>query len=260
MKTPIYLLILLISASNFSAAQESPSYSKELYTSQNDTLPYRLLLPKNYKKNKKYPLLIFLHGSGERGNDNEAQLVHGSTLFLDQKVRDEFPAIVVFPQCKANASWNSVRYGEENGRRVFNFPSAPEANKQLELVEELMDFFLKNYKIDNERIYLGGLSMGGMGAFELLLRNPDTFAAVFPICGGANPETASTIKNTPLWIFHGAEDAVVPPKYSQDIYQALKKENARVQFTMYPNVGHDSWTPAFAEAQLLPWLFSNKRK
>ncbi|MEM7085488.1 MAG: prolyl oligopeptidase family serine peptidase [Bacteroidota bacterium] len=236
------------------------AFKKELYISKSDTLPYRILYPKNYDHGKKYPLLLFLHGSGERGDDNELQLVHGASLFLKEAVREEFPAIVVFPQCQSNLSWNNARVEFINYSRVYRFPATVEPNGQLDLAEGLLAYLKSELPVDLNRMYLGGLSMGGMGTFELLHRNPNTFAAAFAICGGANPEIANRIKNTPLWIFHGDTDNVVPYTNSTLIYEALKTQQADVKITIYPEIGHDSWTPAFAEPELLPWLFSKERK
>jgi len=250
----LFLLNTSLSGQNLNA------YQKELFIVKSDTLPYRILYPKNYDTTKKYPLLLFLHGSGERGHDNELQLVHGSSLFLKETIRDEFPAIVVFPQCQAGLSWNNSTFEYSNGTRIYSYPSKIEPNGQLDLVEGLLAQLKTIVAVDQNRMYLGGLSMGGMGTFELLHRNPITFAAAFAICGGANPAIAKKIKNTPIWIFHGDTDQVVPFRYSIGMFEGLKSQKADVKLTLYPNVGHDSWTNAFAEPQLLPWLLSKHRK
>jgi predicted peptidase len=118
---------------------------------------------------------------------------------------------------------------------------------------------MRKYPVDDERVYVGGLSMGGMGTFELVRRMPKTFAAAFPICGGANPATAKKMDDVDWWIFHGAKDDVVPPRHSEVMVKALKKEGANVKFTLYPNANHNSWDPAFTEPELLSWLFSKKK-
>ncbi|KAA3629876.1 MAG: phospholipase, partial [Bacteroidetes bacterium] len=110
------------------------------------------------------------------------------------------------------------------------------------------------------RVYIGGLSMGGMGTFEMVRRHPGVFAAAFPICGGAHPATAEAIKDVSWWIFHGAKDQVVLPKYSEEMYKSLKAAGADVKFTLYPDANHNSWDPAFAEKDLMEWLFSKSRK
>lgn len=240
-------------------AQNLDAYKKEIFVKDNDSLPYRILLPKNFDSNKRYPLILFLHGSGERGSDNELQLTHGSDLFLKEQVRDTYEAIVVFPQCASNMSWTNVRFGRNGYNEVFNFPSEISYNLHLNLVEGLIISLKETFKLDMNRLYVGGLSLGGMGTFELVHRNPNLFAAAFPICGGSNPLIAEEIKNTSLWIFHGDADNVVPPELSTKMYQALKAVNADVKLTIYPGVGHDSWTNTFAEPDLLKWLFSKTK-
>jgi predicted peptidase len=130
----------------------------------------------------------------------------------------------------------------------------------MRLVLKLLDELLHESYIDNDRVYLGGLSMGGMGTFDLVSLKPRTFAAAFPICGGGNPGTARKISRvTSFWIFHGAEDDVVDPEYSAVMAEALKKHKGKVKFTIYPDTDHNSWDKAFAEPELLPWVFSNRR-
>jgi len=258
---PFLVLIPFLFLLNTSLnGQNLDAYQKELFIVKSDTLPYRILYPKNYDSTKKYPLLLFLHGSGERGHDNELQLVHGSSLFLKETIRDEFPAIVVFPQCQAGLSWNNSTVEFTDGARIYSYPSKIEPNEQLDLVEGLLAQLKTVVAVDQNRIYLGGLSMGGMGTFELLHRNPNTFAAAFAICGGANPAIAKNIKSTPIWIFHGDTDQVVPFRYSFGMFEGLKSQKADVKLTLYHNVGHDSWTNAFAEPKLLPWLLSKHKK
>jgi len=251
------ILILLLIATTSVFSQE---FKKELLVHQNDTLPYRILIPKNYNSQKSYPLLIFLHGAGERGSDNKSQLVHGSFLFKSEDFRNNYPAIVVFPQCPDKSSWANVKrnYDMLNGKK-FDFFKEISENKQLIMVEKLLDFIEKKYSIDPTRRYVGGLSMGGMGTFELVARNPDYFAAAFPICGGGNPDWSDLLKTTPFWIFHGEDDGVVSVDFSRKMYEALSAEKASVRFTVYPEVNHNSWDNAFAEPDLMHWLFSNKR-
>ena len=123
----------------------------------------------------------------------------------------------------------------------------------------LVQFVFDEYPVKKDQVYTGGLSMGGMGVFELVRRMPKTFAAAFPICGGANPATASKMKKTSWWVFHGAKDDVVPPYHSENMVAALKKAGAKVKFTLYPNANHNSWDSAFAEPELLSWLFSQRK-
>lgn len=149
---------------------------------------------------------------------------------------------------------------DESGKRIFNFLDEGTSTESMKQLQKLVNFILKLYPAKKDQIYVGGLSMGEMGVFELVNRMPKTFAAAFPICGGANPATAKKIRKTSWWIFHGAKDDVVLPHHSEVMVDALKAARASVKFTLFPNANHNSWDPAFAEPGLLPWLFSQKRK
>jgi predicted peptidase len=255
----VFLFLVLLSSS-VSKAQSLNLYLKKWLIEDHDTLPYRLLLPKDFNPSKAYPLILFLHGAGERGNDNEKQMIHGSGLFLKNDIRDQFPAIVVFPQCAENSYWSNVKFiTNDSGKRKFEFQKEGELTKAMDLVQKLMKQLLQEYRIEKKQIYVGGLSMGGMGTFEIVRRNPKMFAAAFPICGGANPATAKKLKKTAWWVFHGAKDNVVPPEYSEQIVAALMKQKASVKFTLYPDANHNSWDVAFAEKDLIPWLFRHKK-
>lgn len=256
----IFFLLLLLAGIK-SHAQDLSMYEKHWYINGTDSLPYRLLLPENYDASKKYPLIFFLHGAGERGKDNEKQLVHGAKMFLRDSVRKKFPAIIVFPQCAANSYWSNVQETTtEAGKRVFAFRSDGDATISMQLAQQLLHKLIAEYPVDKKRLYVGGLSMGGMGTFEIARREPGLFAAAFPICGGGSPLTASKLKKTKWWVFHGGKDNVVLPEYSEIMVKALKKAKASVQYTLYPNATHNSWDPAFAEPDLLPWLFRQKKK
>lgn len=257
----IFLLTFLLPVFLLSHCQEKSAYEKHWHVNGTDTLPYRLLLPADYDASKKYPLVLFLHGAGERGRDNEAQLTHGWKLFLQDSIRRAFPAIVVFPQCSRTSYWSNVNfvYDSVTKKRSFVFPAEGEPSVAMRLLLELTKELQKKYKLDKARLYVGGLSMGGMGTFELVRRQPKLFAAAFPICGGANIETASKLTKPKWWIFHGLKDDVVPPALSEEMAAALKAQGADVKLTLYPNANHNSWDSAFAEPTLLPWLFSNRK-
>lgn len=234
-------------------------YEKHFYSNGVDTLPYRLLLPENYNASKKYPLIFFLHGAGERGNNNESQLVHGAKLFLQQEVRTKFPAISVFPQCPQNSFWSNVDFKREGNNNIFLFKPDGEATIAMKLAQELLNNIIKQYPVMKTKIYVAGLSMGGMGTFEIVRRNPELFAAAIPICGGGAVSTAEKLAKTKWWVFHGAKDNVVPPQYSEEMVKALKETNASIKFTLYPEANHNSWDTAFAEPELLTWLFSQHK-
>jgi len=256
------IALFLMLAMNSVTAQYKDLYEKKEFISGNDTLRYRMLYPLNYDAGKKYPLLLFLHGSGERGNDNEAQLVHGGVLFADSTNRLRFPAFVIFPQCPANDFWARLSRdpNKKDSLGQFTFESGQPIGKSLGLVSRLLDSLVAAKLVNTKRIYLGGLSMGGMGTFELLWRKPNFFAAAFPICGGGDPKQVSVYaRKFPVWIFHGGSDPVVPVGNSRLMTNALKAAGAKVKYMEYPGVGHNSWDNAFAEPELLPWLFKQKK-
>lgn len=258
----ISVFIFLFFSSTWLFAQDNSLFARKQLISKGDTLPYRILLPKDFSPKKRYPLFIFLHGAGERGSDNTKQLTHGASLFLNDTVRTNFQAIIVFPQCSADSYWSNVQagYNTISKSRIFTFKADGEPTKAMSLLLKLCNQLDKDYKIDTKRKYVGGLSMGGMGTFELVNRNPKTFAAAFAICGGANTATAPALKQTAWWIFHGLKDDVVNPQFSIDMANALKASGAEVKLTLYPEANHNSWDAAFAEPDLLPWLFSHVKK
>lgn len=263
MRTFLIGMVLVAGAFINAAGQDTSIYLKKLFIRGSDTLPYRLLLPRDYDSSEKYPIVLFLHGAGERGNDNVKQLTHGSRIFLQGPIRRRSPAIVVFPQCPEDSYWSNVNINrdEKTGKRTFNFQPDGPPTKAMDLLLDLEKELLTTMPVDSSRIYVMGLSMGGMGTFEIVRRMPNTFAAAIPICGGADTSTARAIRKTAFWVFHGANDDVVPVKHSQDMVAALQSffNSAPMQFTVYSNTGHNSWDQAFAEPDLLRWLFAQRR-
>lgn len=255
------LLFILMIVSIGAIAQEKELFLKREFVHKGDTLRYRILYPKVFDASKSYPLILFLHGAGERGSDNEKQLVHGSNLFLDDNNRTDFPAIVIFPQCPENEYWANVNIQTNaDGRREFVFTNGGEPTKPMKLLLEFVKYVEKNEQVNPQRMYVGGLSMGGMGTFELLSRLPKTFVAAFPICGGGYPNAAKKYaKKVNMWIFHGQDDAVVPVKFSEDMAEAIKEYGGNPKLTIYPGVNHNSWDNAFAEPDLLNWLFNQMK-
>jgi len=185
-------------------------------------------------------------------------------LFLQQNIRQQFPAIVVFPQCPANSFWSNVqfRYDSVSKKRDAIFPEEAEPTYAMLMVMQLMRQLNKEFKLKKDQQYVMGLSMGGMGTFELVKRMPNTFAAAAPICGGGNTANTKYMATTAFWIFHGDADPVVPVSWSKAMAEAIQSRYnaAEMQLTIYPGVNHNSWDKAFAEPELLPWLFSHKRK
>ena len=258
----IIFSLLSLFALRAGIAQDLEMYERKLYVSKADSLPYRILYPENFNPAQKYPLVIILHGAGERGNNNESQLVYGAKLFLEPENRQQYPAIVVFPQCPQDSYWSNVNIvRDETGKRTFNYLQAVgEPTKAMHALLGLLKELEKSGAIDKKHRYIGGLSMGGMGTFELLRRQPKKFAAAFPICGGGHPDGVKKYaKRVPLWVFHGEEDSVVPVEKSKIMVEAIQKAGGKVKFTIYPGVNHNSWDYAFKEPDLLPWLFSHEK-
>ncbi|MFB9294833.1 carboxylesterase family protein [Persicitalea jodogahamensis] len=256
------VLLLLLSGYKFSYAQDLSQYEKrEFKTADGNTLPYRLLFPENYDKSKKYPLILFLHGAGERGTDNEKQLVHGGKMFLEAQNREKFPAIVIAPQCPPESYWASVKVDRDKRPMTFEFDYQRPSNWPLVAAYDLVKQVVGEESVDKHRLYIMGLSMGGMGTFEQVYQHPKTFAAAAPICGGADVQAYDKrVRKTPFWVFHGDADSVVPVENSRRMVDKLKALKVPVQYTEYPGVNHNSWDNAFAEPQLLPWLFSHSRR
>ncbi len=260
MKKFLFIITSLLLPALLLKAQNNSLYQKHWFVQNGDSLPYRLLLPENYDAAKKYPLVFFMHGAGERGNDNEKQLVHGAQLFLKADVRKNYPSIVVFPQCPQNSFWSNVNFRADSlGKRNFVFKADAAPTRAMVMANALLHQLIKDYPVKKKMIYIGGLSMGGMGTFEMVYRNPKIFSAAIPICGGGDPSTAKKLKKTKWWVFHGAKDDVVPPANSEIMVAALKAAGAPVKFTLYPNANHNSWDAAFAEPALLSWLFAQKK-
>lgn len=250
----ILFLPLFFMASKVSKAQTDRfAYAK--YTSDSgDTLLYRIVHP-DYDTTTTYPLVIFLHGSGERGNDNEAQLKWGVLNFATDENLVLHPAVIVAPQCPKGERWsNFTGFDSPEGLRL-----QPQPSKPMELVIGLIHQLIEKDRVDPRRIYITGLSMGGLGTYDAIERYPDLFAAAIPVAGGGDPTKASRIVNLPVWDFHGAEDAAVDPVYSREMIMALWKLGGHPGYTEYPNTGHFSWLAAYSDPKVLAWLFRQRK-
>ena len=179
----------------------------------------------------------------------------------DAVIQRIYPAIVVFPQCPKESYWASVKRDYEVSlEKKYNYAKSLPKNSQLEIVESLMVFLEKNYKIDTTRCYVGGLSMGGMGTYELISRRPELFAAAFAICGGADPVIAEKYpEGFDIWIFHGEKDDVVPVELSKTMAREINAHGGNAKLSLYPEADHNSWNAAFREPYLLPWLFRQSK-
>ena len=245
-----FLVLALVAVFPLRSAEE---YEARSYKgSDGATLLYRLLTPKNYEPGKKYPLVLFLHGAGERGTDNSAQLKHGAGLFLEPAVREKYACFVVAPQCPPEQKWTDIDW--QNGGPLPPEPSAP-AKLTLAVLEGLT----KEFSIDPERLYVTGLSMGGYGSWDHICRSPSRWAAAVPICGGGDKSSAARVKDMAIWAFHGDADKAVPVERTREMIEALRAAGGHPLYSEYPGVEHDSWTAAYQEPELLPWLFAQRR-
>lgn len=226
---------------------------REFAGSNGTTLKYRLLKPLDYQPGKKYPLVLFLHGAGERGNDNAITLKHAAKDLCNPKLRAQYPAYVVIPQCPTDRKWSEVDWSKESS-------SLPEtASPAMQNIKELLDEMVENAGIDSDRVYITGLSMGGYGTWDAIARYPGFFAAAAPICGGGDPKTVDQFKKLPIWCFHGAKDSVVKVGRSREMVDALRAVGSDVRYTEYPDAEHDSWTATYANPEFYTWLFAQRR-
>ena len=202
-------------------------------------IKYLEYLPPAYERDPsvRWPLLLFLHGAGERGDDLAVVRKHGppkqATAGMD------LPFVMIAPQCPAEAWWTDWA--------------------QIGALKALVDDACARLRVDRARIYLTGLSMGGYGTWRLAQEYPDLFAAIAPICGGGQPLRADRLRNMPAWVFHGARDTVVPPRESEAMVEALRRMGGKVEFTVYPEAGHDSWTAAYDDPALYEWFLKQRR-
>jgi len=196
---------------------------------------YLLHIPEDYgKTEKQWPLMLFLHGAGQRGDNIEDIKTHGPPGIVEKK--DDFPFIMISPQCPKDEWWEPT------------------------LLMSLVDSVIDSYAVDEDRIYVTGLSMGGFGTWDLAIQYPHRFAAIVPICGGGRPLFVDRIKHLPTWVFHGTKDDVVPIERSQEMVDALKSCGGNVKFTVYPDAPHNSWTETYDNPELYEWLLKQVRK
>lgn len=217
---------------------------------------YRLMTPPDVQEGKTYPLVLFLHGAGERGDDNVSQLKYLPTSLAAPAMRKRFPCYVLAPQCYKDNRWVEVDWSEEVTHTAPDEPGA-----MMQMVLKTLDKTVLENNIDTDRIYLTGLSMGGYGSWDLGSRRPAAFAAVAPICGGADNSRVPLLKDVPLFVVHGDADNAVPVARSRGAVEALREVGGNVIYMELPGVGHNSWTPGYSDHDgLLPWMFRQKLK
>lgn len=243
------VLLLALGFTVLTVAQTPNFTKKEFKNDAGETLLYQELAS-DYAQNTTYPLVIFLHGSGERGDDNQSQLQWGVKHFATPEVMRTHKPIIIAPQCPSDQWWSN----STNDGALAAAPSTP-----MKLLLELIDTMVAGGQVDANRIYITGLSMGGYGTFDALSRRPELFAAAFPVCGGGDPAQATKFASVPMWIAHGAIDAAVPLERSLDMYQALKRAGAHPGLSVYPDTGHFSWVAAYTDPYVMEWLFAQRK-
>jgi predicted peptidase len=199
---------------------------------------YVLFVPHDYKGDKAYPLILFLHGAGERTGEKKQPVAVGIGPAIKKREKS-FPFLVVIPQ--ADKTWRA---------------GSPDADRALAILADVQ----KAYKVDNKRLYLTGLSMGGYGTWSLAVAEPKKWAAIVPVCGGGDPKQAAKIKDIPCWCFHGDKDAAVKVEKSREMIAALKEAGGSPKYTEYPGVGHNSWDNAYGTDELYKWLLEQHKK
>lgn len=227
-----HLLLCFVVSLPVNAQNESTPNSLEVTSKLN----YLMYVPSNYEKDAetKWPLMLFLHGSGERGNDLELVKKWGPPKIAGEK---DFPFVLVAPQCPSGARWN------------------------IDHLKQLLDHIIKTQNIDKERVYLTGLSMGGYGSWALASKHPEVFAAVVPVCGGGDPKSVGNLVDVPIWVFHGDADKVVPSSQSTQMVEAIQaKGGSKIKLTLYEGVGHNSWSETYSNPALYDWLLAQSRK
>ncbi len=235
------------------------AFQEQTYTDPAGTAHrYRVLLPLDYQTdpNRKYPVVLFLHGAGERGDDNRAQLKHVARQFARPDRQRDYPAIVIFPQCPEGKRWVEVDWGLASGKGSYQTLQTP--SPAMEMALGILKSWITNGRADTSRIYIAGLSMGGYGTWFASAAHRDLFAAAVPICSGGDPDWASRYAKLPIWTFHGDADSAVPVVRTREMIAALKAANHQPEaiYTEIPGGPHDVWTAAFERDDLFQWLFS----
>lgn len=265
MKTLTLITVCAAALVSTAATETKPAETKPAETAADWTVPmvftgsdgtnllYRWSAPATPKPGEKYPLVILLHGAGERGTNNVSQLFWGATPVLSYMKKNSIEGYFLAAQVPRGKLWVDTPWGNTS-HRMNNSPS-----HTMKLLFELADKVVAEHQVDKSRIYVTGISMGGYGTWDAVQRRPDFFAAAMPICGGGDTHLAWKIRDTPIWAWHGDKDTVVPFSRSREMVAALWAVDGKIRYTEVPDCGHDSWKPAYASEETLKWLFSQRR-
>ena len=252
MKGPIQVLTTVLLATAVAGAAEP--VAREFTAANGTVVKYRFSAPATLEPGKTYPLVLFLHGAGERGDDNKAQLKHGVQSIIAGADTLGDPVFLVAPQCPKEIWWSQPAESRES------LAAAGKKNSLLDAVLELTADTMKSQPIDSHRLYVTGISMGGFGTWDLLGRIPEKIAAAIPICGGGDAAQADRFKEVSIWAFHGGSDSVVPVAATRNMVTALEKAGGKPKVTIYPDVDHDSWTQTYDDPQVIRWMIEQRRK
>ncbi|UPT68089.1 MAG: prolyl oligopeptidase family serine peptidase [Sphingobacteriales bacterium JAD_PAG50586_3] len=252
MRSLFTLGLILVFA--FAHAQDGwkDSFTKHNKVAGKDTLPYRYYSPKT-NEDSKLPLVIFLHGAGERGNDNNAQLLHGVKYFMADSAQSKYTCAIFAPQCPTAKRW------VETDWKLLKHTMPAKPSDPMALVFAVLDSLKKLPYIDSTRIYITGLSMGGYGIWDAIQRRPNQFAAAVPICGGGDEAQAPKLKSMHIWAFHGTTDKLVKPERTRNMIAAINAAGGHPKVTYY-ETGHFVWDQAYTTPDLFKWMFFQSKK
>jgi len=229
-------------------------FEKNMFSDKNIQLQYRFSSPDTMISDQKYPLILYLHGAGERGDDNEITLKNGILNFVTPENKVNYPCYILVPQCPKEYRWVEVHWS------LPAHKTPDEISLPLGAVMKLIEDIIQQHSIDTNRIYVTGLSMGGFGTWDLISRYPGKFAAAVPVCGGGDTAFAKVLAQVPIWAFHGMNDQVVIPQRSIDMVDAINKSGGNARLTIYKNVAHNAWIRAYADQYMIQWLFSQTKQ
>ena len=254
MKKSLFCILFLVTSAilnTCTAEPTSPIHPENLFEehavsvqedSEDISFRYRLLKPETSDSNKKFPLVIFFHGAGERGSDNARQLKYFPTWMTSDPLRKKYPCFILAPQCREGYRWSAV-----------------DMTTDMQAAMKALDHVIETEAVDTDQILITGLSMGGAAAWEVAMRLPERIAAAVPVCGKSEEKYAELAKDVPLWVVHGDADTVIPVDCSRSMVAAVKEAGGNPKYTELPGVGHDSWTAAYHDEKLLDWFFKQHR-
>jgi len=248
-RTPLIVIMVLTYSCQ---GQERELFQKHSYEGEKGQLPYRLHVP-DIENGRTYPLILYFHGAGERGTDNEISLKNGVLNFVSDYNLINNPCFILVPQCNKHYRWVETDWNAP-------FHTQPnEMSVPMRATKELLSEIIKNYPIDTDRLYVTGLSMGGFATWDIISRFPDMFAAAIAVCGGGDETTAERISHIPIWAFHGSNDKVVLPFRTVNMVDAIRKNGGNAILTIYEGMEHNVWSNTYSNQEVIDWLFRQRK-